>query len=98
MAGREWGGNSNPLHPVLEAQADHSSQHTEVVRLLCESGADLDLASTQARSTPLHAGARHPDVVRILLEHGADASKADAQSIIPVSIYLSSSKYCGLYI
>ena len=53
--------------------------HADVVRLLIESGADLDVAPARGESA-LHWAAflGHEDVVRLLVEHGAAKTRRDA--------------------
>lgn len=50
---------------------------TEVVRLLLDKGADVNMGN-EGSETPLHYAARHghTTVMNILLEHGADVSQA----------------------
>jgi len=46
--------------------------HSDIVRLLIDSGADVNAKSIEEGITPLMQG--HIEVVQILLEHGADPS------------------------
>jgi ankyrin repeat protein len=73
-----WGVNVNKSHlftrdtPLIEAAANG---HMEVVKLLIENGADVNLKG-EAWYGPLHAAAAkgHLEVVKILLENGADVN------------------------
>lgn len=73
-----WGVNVNGSHfftretPLIEAA---SNGHADVVKLLIENGADVNLKG-EAWYGPLHAAAAkgHIEVVKILLENGADVN------------------------
>ena len=73
-----WGVNVNRSHfftrdtPLIEAAANG---HVDVVKLLIENGADVNLKG-EAWYGPLHAAAAkgHIEVVKILLENGADVN------------------------
>jgi len=74
----EWGVNANKRHfftrdtLLIEAAANG---HMDVVNLLIENGADVNLKG-EAWYGPLHAAAAkgHIEVVKILLENGADVN------------------------
>jgi len=63
--------------PLIEAA---SAGHLDVVKLLVERGADVNLKG-EAWYTPLHCAAYygHLDVAKFLLEHGADITPFKAQ-------------------
>jgi ankyrin repeat protein len=73
-----WGVSVNSSHfftrdtPLIEAAANG---HLDVVKLLIENGADVNLKG-EAWYGPLHAAAAkgHIEVVKILLENGADVN------------------------
>lgn len=71
-----------PLHAAIE------EGHTEVVRLLIETGADKNQATPDDDETPLHLAARkgHLEIVRVLVEAGADKSAAACDGETPVCV------------
>ena len=60
--------------------------HFEVVRLLIESGADLDKATKSTGFTSLLVASQkgHAEVVRLLIEAGADKEKSSNGGITPL--------------
>ena len=48
--------------------------HSEMVKLLLDSGADVHAVDSSMKATALHAAAylRHPEVMKILIEYGID--------------------------
>ena len=49
---------------------------TDVIRFLCESGADVNKRSGCLQSTALHTAAwqNHTDIIEVLLKHGASTN------------------------
>ena len=80
----DWGWGWTPLHLAARSNPD-----PEVVRVLVEGGADLDVPSGESYrqgNTPLHyAGANpNPDVAAALLDAGADVNALSASGRTPL--------------
>jgi hypothetical protein len=75
--------SQNPM-AIQPLHAAAAGDHTAIVRLLLESGANPN-AEQQDSFRPLHAAAQNGniDIVRLLLEHGADPTLTDAQGRTP---------------
>lgn len=67
----------------------------EVVKLLVEAGASVDIAEAQGGWTPLLQAAdqRHADVVRYLLDHGANPNTKTRLGKTPLSVALAGSPF-----
>lgn len=78
-----------PIHRVVEHKATipKGPGHLEVARILCEAGADLELAGGGYRWRPLAAAANgaQPDYVELLLRHGAKRDVFTSASILDVA-------------
>eukprot|EP00972_Heterocapsa_arctica_P006192 910600-Heterocapsa_arctica.AAC.1 len=74
--------------------------HLEVVRLLCEAGADKDKAHTHGHTAVHFASVNgHLEVVRLLCEAGADKDQADTNghtAFVLGSVLLQADKDNGL--
>lgn len=59
--------------------------YVEIVQLLCQSGAKLDVQSTEERDTPLHDACSngHKEVVEVLLTHGANPTLSNSEGLFP---------------
>ena len=101
------GANANYQHPSNSESPLHCAlckagrpYYYNVVRLLLESGADVNLATTPnmetgsfmrdvktCGETPLHRAAAYSDVktIELLLEHGANREKKDANGDTPLT-------------
>lgn len=68
-----------PLHGASR------TNQLEVIKLLVENKADVNLPTTTGKETPLHYAARYnnPDVVKFLLEKGANKEAKDASGTTP---------------
>jgi ankyrin repeat protein len=73
-------GQLTPLYRACECN------HVEVVKLLVDHGADVNLCRQQGR-TPIHAASSkgHVQIVKLLLANGADPQKADDRGWIPLT-------------
>jgi uncharacterized protein len=61
--------------------------HSEIVHLLLQKGANINLASANAvRVTPLHSAvaAQQPEITEILLQHGAEVEAQQPQGFTPL--------------
>ncbi|CAM9921477.1 unnamed protein product, partial [Sphacelaria rigidula] len=72
-----------------------SAGHKEIVKLLCDAGAEIDVASTTA---PLitAASAGKVDVVRLLCEAGADPNMADSHSNVSALRYAAQAGHAAV--
>ncbi len=76
-----------PLYRAVNAEVkDSEAQGCEVVELLIQYGADVNLASGPSKSTPLHMAARrgHVFMARVLLNSGADIEARDSKGETPL--------------
>ena len=57
----------------------------DVIKILLDNKADINLPTTTGKETPLHYAARfnNPDVVKLLLDNGASKDSKDASGITP---------------
>lgn len=69
-----------PLHGAAR------TNRLEVIKLLLENKADINLPTTTGKETPLHYAARfnNPDIVKFLLEKGAVRDAKDASGSTPL--------------
>lgn len=68
-----------PLHGAAR------TNQLEVIKILIENKANIDLPTTSGKETPLHYAARYnnPDVVKLLLENKANKNAQDASGLTP---------------
>ena len=61
------------------------TNHPEVIQILIDNKANVNLPTTGGKETPLHYAAKYnnPDVVKLLLEKGADKTAKDAGGMTP---------------
>lgn len=61
------------------------TNRTEIIQVLIENKANVNLATPDGKETPLHYAAKYnnPDVVKLLLEKGADKTAKDSQGMTP---------------
>lgn len=84
------GADPNTMHPTgrsLLAVAS-SRGHTDVVRVLVEGGADIELGWPSLGSSPIMAVARkgHDEVVGVLIAAGANVNHTDSLQITPLGM------------
>lgn len=84
------GADPNTMHPTgrsLLAVAS-SRGHTDVVRVLVEGGADIELGWPSLGSSPIMAAARkgHDEVVGVLIAAGANVNHTDSLQITPLGM------------
>lgn len=72
--------------PVLFQAADEG--HIEMVKILLQSGADVNKACTDSGATPLYAAAKEGrnDIVNILLKSGAEVNSTNTTGATPLYI------------
>ncbi|CAM9450731.1 unnamed protein product [Sphacelaria rigidula] len=84
------GADANARHPngmtVLHTAAFNNS--TDVVRVLLEAGADIEVRDSAAGSTPLYGAAQSGacDAMRVLLQHGADVDAPTSWGWRPLTV------------
>lgn len=81
----------------LFAAAGQYEASVEVVKLLADKGADINLAAGDLKSTPLHGAAQistNSDIVRFLLSRGAITEVQNAHGLTP--LYIASRQNCVL--
>ena len=88
--------DDNSLTPLHSASYNG---HTEVVNLLIEKGADINVKDTSRGATPLHYASEngHTEVVNLLIEKGADIHVKDNSGNTPVH-YARSTEVVNLLI
>jgi len=61
------------------------TNHQEIVQILIDNKANVNIATPDGKETPLHYAAKYnnPDVVKLLLSKGADKSAKDSQGLSP---------------
>lgn len=80
------GGGHTPLYSACNATEGREDERAEVVRLLAESGADVNANHGVKRCAPLHMAARRGSVsvANVLLEYGADIEARDSDGDTPL--------------
>lgn len=82
-------------HTPLFAAAGQYEASLDVVKLLVENGADINMASGDLRCTPLHGAAQIPPnshIVQFLLSRGASTEVKNADGLTP--LYIASRQNC----
>ena len=82
---------NQPILGVTPLYRASGNGYLDIVKLLVQRGADINLASSEAIRTPLHEAAVRGqiDVVRFLLEQGANVNAKDKTSLTPLGHILS---------
>lgn len=80
------GGGHSPLYSACNATEGRADERAEVVRLLAESGADVNANHGVNKCAPLHTAARRGSVsaASVLLEYGADIEARDSDGDTPL--------------
>jgi hypothetical protein len=86
--------NSVDETPIYDASRGHTLDSPNIVRLLLEHGADVNVRVYRGL-TPLHKASMSGamEVVRVLLEHGADVQAEDIIGRTPLQVVLSTENY-----
>jgi ankyrin repeat protein len=77
--------NHQDAYGVAPLHGASRTNRVEVVKILIENKADVNLPTTSGKETPLHYAAKYnnPDVVKLLLTNNADKNIKDASGLTP---------------
>ena len=82
-----------PLHHAADGSSNKPKDHTEIMAVLIEYGADVNAIDNASGATPLHYAVyfKEPDAVELLLERGAEVNITDAYGDTPLLRAVSNS-------
>lgn len=77
--------NFQDVYGIAPMHGAARTNHPEIVQILIDNKANVNLPTTGGKETPLHYAAKYnnPDVVKLLLEKGADKTAKDASGMTP---------------
>ncbi len=77
--------NFQDAYGVAPMHGASRTNHPEIIQILIDNKANVNLPTTGGKETPLHYAARYnnPDVVKLLLDKGADKNAKDSQGLTP---------------